>query len=149
VIPVAFGTLITGMARWLRKHSPKTRIIGIVAQGAPAMADSWKAGKVLTVAPHTIADGLAIGTPIARSLERVRALVDDFVMVDDAAMRRGVQTVASALGLLLEPSGASGIAAIAGGKISGGQIATVLTGSNVHPKLAAELLAAEAQRLAN
>lgn len=149
VIPVGDGALITGMALWLRKHSPKTRIIGIVAQGAPAMADSWKAGKVLTVPPHTIADGLAIGTPIARSLERVRALVDDFVMVDDAAMRRGVQTVAGALGLLLEPSGASGIAAIASGMISGGQIATVLTGSNVHPKLAAELLAAEAQRLAN
>ena len=149
VIPVGDGALITGMALWLREHSPKTRIVGIVAQGAPAMADSWKAGKVLTVPPHTIADGLAIGTPIARSLERVRALIDDFVMVDDAAMRRGVQTVASALGLLLEPSGAAGIAAIAGGKIDGGRIATILTGSNVHPKLAAELLAEEAKRLAN
>jgi threonine dehydratase len=149
LIPVGDGALITGMALWLRAHSPKTRIIGVCAQGAPAMADSWKAGKVVTVVPHTIADGLAVGTPIARSLGRIQSLVDDFVLVDDDAMRRAAQLAAGALGLLLEPSGASGLAAIAAGGIPGGQIATILTGSNVHPRLAAELLAAEARRLAN
>jgi threonine dehydratase len=112
------------------------------------MADSWKAGKIVAVRPHTIADGLAVGTPIARSLTRIQALVDDFVLVDDAAMRRATQAAAGALGLLLEPSGASGLAAIAAGGIPGERIATVLTGSNIHPQLAAELLAAEAQRLA-
>ena len=149
VIPVGDGALITGMALWLREHSPRTRIIGVCPQGAPAMERSWKAGKVVTVSPHTIADGLAIGTPIARSLERVRALVDEFVLVDDAAIRRAMQATAAALGLLLEPAGASGLAAIAAGGIPGERIATVLTGSNVHPKLAAEMLAAEAQRLGN
>jgi threonine dehydratase len=148
VIPVGDGALITGMALWLREHSPKTRIIGVCPQGAPAMERSWKAAKVVTVAPHTIADGLAIGTPIARSLERIGALVDDIVLVDDAAIRRSMQAAAAALGLLLEPAGAAGLAAIAGGGIAGERIATVLTGSNVHPKLAAELLAAEAGRLA-
>ena len=148
VIPVGDGALITGMALWLREHSPQTRIIGVCPQGAPAMERSWKAAKVLTVAPHTIADGLAIGTPIARSLERIGALVDDIVLVDDAAIRRSMQAAAAALGLLLEPAGAAGLAAIAGGGIAGERIATVLTGSNVHPKLAAELLAAEAGRLA-
>ena len=147
VIPVGDGALITGMALWLREHSPQTRIIGVCPQGAPAMERSWKAAKVLTVAPHTIADGLAIGTPIARSLERIGALVDDIVLVDDAAIRRSMQAAAAALGLLLEPAGAAGLAAIAGGGIAGERIATVLTGSNVHPKLAAELLAAEAGRL--
>ena len=149
VIPVGDGALITGVALWLREHSPKTRIVGVCAQGAPAMADSWKAGKVVTVGPHTIADGLAVGTPIARSLTRIQSLVDDFVLVDDDAMRRAAQSAAGALGLLLEPSGASGLAAIAAGGIPGERIATILTGSNVHPKLAAELLAAEARRLAN
>lgn len=149
LIPVGDGALITGMATWLREHSPRTRIVGVVAQGAPAMERSWKAGKVMTVTPHTIADGLAVGTPIARSLERVRALVDDFVLVDDAAMRKAVQAAAGALGLLLEPSGASGLAAIAAGGIPGERVVTILTGSNVHPNLAAEMLAAEAKRLAN
>jgi threonine dehydratase len=150
VIPLGDGALIAGMALWLREHSPKTRIVGVCPQGAPAMERSWKAGgKVLSVAPDTIADGLAIRTPIARSLERIRALVDDIVLVDDAALRRAMQAAAGALGLLLEPAGAAGLAAIAGGGIAGERIATVLTGSNVHPKLAAELLAAEAKRLAN
>ncbi len=149
VIPLGDGALIAGMALWLREHSPKTRIVGVCPQGAPAMERSWKAGgKVLSVAPDTIADGLAIRTPIARSLERIGALVDDIVLVDDAALRRAMQAAAAALGLLLEPAGAAGLAAIAGGGIAGERLATVLTGSNVHPKLAAELLAAEAKRLA-
>lgn len=149
VVPVGDGALIAGMALWLREHSPKTRIVGVVAQGAPAMERSWKAGRVLTVSPRTIADGLAIGTPIARSLERLRALVDEFVLVDDTAIRRAMQAASAALGLLLEPAGATGLAAIAAGGIPGEHLATVLTGSNVHPKLAAELLAAEARQPGN
>lgn len=148
VIPVGDGALITGMGLWLREHSPKTRIIGVCAGGAPAMAESWKAGKPVSVAPHTIADGLAIRTPIALSLDRMRSLVDDIVLVDDAALRRSMQMAAGALGILLEPAGASGLAAIAAGGIPGERIATVLTGSNVHPRLAAELLAEEAKRIA-
>jgi threonine dehydratase len=147
VIPVGDGALITGMALWLREHSPKTRIIGVCPRGAPAMVESWKAGGVVSVAPDTIADGLAIRTPIAQSLKRVRALVNDFVLVDDAALRRAMQAAAGALGLLLEPAGASGLAAIAAGGIPGERVATVLTGSNVHPRLAAELLTDEARRL--
>jgi threonine dehydratase len=148
VIPVGDGALIAGMALWLREHSPKTRIVGVCALGAPAMERSWKAGKVTSAAPDTIADGLAIRTPIGRSVERMGALVDDIVLVDDAALRRAMQATAGALGLLLEPAGAAGLAAIAAGGIAGERIATVLTGSNIHPKLAAELLAAEAKRLA-
>jgi threonine dehydratase len=148
VIPVGDGALIAGMALWLREHSPGTHIIGVCARGAPAMAESWKARKPVSVAPHTIADGLAIRTPIALSLERMRALVDDIVLVDEAALRRSMQMAAGALGILLEPAGASGLAAIAAGGIPGKRIATVLTGSNVHPKLAAELLTAEASRIA-
>jgi threonine dehydratase len=141
VVPVGDGALITGMALWLREHSPHTRIVGVCAGGAPAMAESWKAGgQIVSVPPDTIADGLAIRTPIARSVERIRALVDDIVLVDDEALRRAMRIAAGSLGLLLEPAGAAGLAAIGASKISGERIATVLTGSNVDPSLAAELL---------
>jgi threonine dehydratase len=139
VIPVGDGALIAGIALWLRAHSKATRIIGVCAGGAPAMAESWKAGKVISARPETIADGLAIRTPIARSVERLRVLVDEMVVVDDAALLRAMKIAARTLGLLLEPAGAAGLAAIAAHKIPGDRLATVLTGGNIHPDLAAKL----------
>ena len=139
VIPVGDGALIAGIALWLRAHSKVTRIIGVCAGGAPAMAQSWKTGKVASVRPDTIADGLAIRTPIARSVERLRALVDEMVVVDDAALLRAIRIAARTLGLMLEPAGAAGLAAIAAHKIPGERLATVLTGGNIHPDLAAKL----------
>jgi len=103
------------------------------------MAQSWKTGKVASVRPDTIADGLAIRTPIARSVERLRALVDEMVVVDDAALLRAMRIAARTLGLMLEPAGAAGLAAIAAHKIPGERLATVLTGGNIHPDLAAKL----------
>ena len=103
------------------------------------MAESWKAGRVTSVRPDTIADGLAIRTPIARSVERLRALVDEMVVVDDAALLRAMKTAARTLGLMLEPAGAAGLAAISAHKIPGERLATVLTGGNIHPDLAAKL----------
>jgi threonine dehydratase len=139
VIPVGDGALIAGIALWLRAHSKATRIIGVCAAGAPAMAESWKAGKVTSTRPETIADGLAIRTPIARSLERLRVLVDEMVVVDDAALLSAMKIAARTLGLLLEPAGAAGLAAVAAHKIPGDRLATVLTGGNIHPDLAAKL----------
>jgi threonine dehydratase len=54
-------------------------------------------------------------------------------------MLDAMRLAASTLGLLLEPSGAAGLAAIRAHKIAGDQIATVLTGSNVHPDLIPKL----------
>lgn len=139
VIPIGDGALIAGIALWLRAHSKATRIIGVCAAGAPAMAESWRAGKVMTVRPGSIADGLAVGTPIARSVERLRVLVDDMVLIEDGAMVEAMRLAARTLGLILEPSGAAGLAAIAAHKIPGDRVATVLTGGNINPALAMEL----------
>jgi threonine dehydratase len=139
VVPVGDGALIAGIALWLKAHSKATRIIGVAAAGAPAMVESWRAGKVASVRTETIADGLAVRTPIARSVERLRVLVDDMLLVDDASLLSAMRTAARTLGLILEPSGAAGLAAIAAHKIPGERLATILTGGNIHPDLAADL----------
>jgi threonine dehydratase len=41
----------------------------------------------------------------------------------------------STLGIILEPSGAAGVAAIRAHDLPGDRLATVLTGGNVHPDL--------------
>ena len=136
LVPVGDGALISGMALWLRAHAPHVRVIGVCASGAAAMADSFQARRPVTVRHvDTIADGLAVGEPVPLAVERLIALVDEMLAVDDAAMLAAMRLAARTLGLVLEPSGAAGLAALATHRIDGTRIATVLTGSNVHPKL--------------
>ena len=135
VIPVGDGALIAGVARWIKERSPDTRIIGVCARGAPCMAMSWRAGMpVSTESSDTIAEGIEVRVPVPESVVRLVALVDDMVLVDDRDLLQAMQLSAQALGLLLEPSGAAGLAAIRVHDLPGDRLATVLTGSNVRPE---------------
>jgi len=105
------------------------------------MVESWKKGSVsATASTDTIADGIAVRVPIAKAVARIQELVDEIVLVDDRSLIETMQLTASALGLLLEPAGAAGLAAIRAHEIPGDRLATVLTGSNVHPKLLPQIL---------
>ena len=134
MVQIGDGALISGIARWVKAHSPETRIIGVCASGAPAMKQSIDAGRPIKGGPPTtIAGGLAISAPIAASLERVRALVDEVVLVDDNDIRAAMELIADTLGVLVEPSGAAGIAAVRRHNMPGERIAVVLTGGWQRP----------------
>ena len=135
VVPVGDGALIAGIARWIKHHAPETRIVGVCASGAPCMAMSWQAGRpVSTARSDTIAEGIAVRVPVPESVARLVVLVDDMVLVDDSNLLQAMQLSAQTLGLLLEPSGAAGLAAIRAGNLPGDRLATVLTGSNLRPE---------------
>ena len=140
VVPLGDGAVITGIALWTKHHSPQTKIVGVCASGSPAMLHSWRAGRSLpeeTV--NTIADGIAVQTPIPKAVERMQGLVDDVVLVDDPQMLEAMRLAATTLGIILEPSGAAGLAAIQVHAPAGDRLATVLTGGNIHPNLIPEL----------
>ncbi|RZS36849.1 threonine dehydratase [Herbihabitans rhizosphaerae] len=135
IVPVGDGALITGVARWVKEHSPHTRIVGVSAVGAPAMERSWRAGEPRpTESIDTVAEGIAIRTPVANSVARMGKLVDDMVLVDDKQMFDAMALAVRTIGVLLEPSGAAGLAALAVHEIPGDTVATVLTGSNLRPE---------------
>jgi threonine dehydratase len=130
VVQVGDGALISGVARWLKAESPTTRVIGVCVTGAPAMKLSLDAGRPVRSDVRTIAGGLAISEPIAASLERVRALVDDVVLVEDDDLRAAMTLIADTLGVLVEPSGAAGVAALQRHAVPGERIAVLLTGAS-------------------
>jgi threonine dehydratase len=132
VVQIGDGALISGVARWLKATTSPTRIVGVCASGAPAMARSFAAGRLLsTDGTDTIATALAIARPIPESLARVRALVDDIVLVDDDDLRSAQRLIAESLGLLVEPAGAAGVAALDRHRqqLPGGRTAVLLTGA--------------------
>jgi threonine dehydratase len=129
-VQVGDGALICGIARWVKAQSPETRVVGVCASGAPAMKLSTDAGHpVRSGPPNTIAGGLAISEPIAASFERLQALVDDVVLVDDDDLRAAMALIADTIGVLVEPSGAAGVAAVRRHAVPGERIAVVLTGA--------------------
>jgi threonine dehydratase len=131
VFPVSDGTLIAGAGCWIKAHSPATRIIGVCPAAAPAVAHSWRAGRVVQVEPEaTIADSLAMREPAPEALRRMREVVDDMILVPDSALLAGMRLAARTLGVLVEPSAVAGLAAIAGHDIPGDTVATVLTGTD-------------------
>jgi threonine dehydratase len=133
-VPVGNGALLAGVGTWLRAHSTATRIVAVSAKGAPAMARSWEAERpVATDAVRTIADGIAVRVPIPEAVADVQQLVDDWVLVSDDETRRAMRWLYEDTGLLVEPAGAVGIAAIAAaGDLCGDSlVATPLCGSNM------------------
>jgi threonine dehydratase len=132
VVQLGDGALIAGIARWLKSRSPETRIIGVCPSGAPAMARSFAARRPISDAgTGTIAGAIAITDPIPESLDRLVELVDDVVLVDDDDLRAAMKLIADSVGVLVEPAGAAGVAALARhpDQLAGDRVAVLLTGA--------------------
>ncbi|KFU76571.1 pyridoxal-5'-phosphate-dependent protein subunit beta [Amycolatopsis lurida NRRL 2430] len=131
VLPVGDGALIAGVALWLKAHTPDVRVVGVGTTSARAMATSWRAGEPVTVdRVNSFAGGISIRTPEPESVRRLRSLVDDFVLVEDDDLRAAMRLGAETLGVLPEPAGAAGLAALTVHDIPGDRVATVVTGAN-------------------
>jgi threonine dehydratase len=132
VVQLGDGALITGVARWLKSRAVETTVIGVCASGAPAMARSFASGRPISDAgTGTIAGALVVTDPIPESLERILVLVDDVVLVDDDDIRAAQALIAESMGVLVEPAGAAGVAALARhpDKVTGENVAILLTGA--------------------
>ncbi|WP_021594789.1 threonine ammonia-lyase [Actinomadura welshii] len=146
VLPVGDGALINGVGRWMKEHAPGTRIVGVNVEGAPSMLESLRAGRAVCIErTRTFADGIAVRNPPEASVRRARALVDEIILVTDEAIAAAMELAAHTLGIVLEPAGAAGLAAIAEGMVPGDRLATVLTGANPRPEQALGRLRASEQ----
>jgi threonine dehydratase len=143
LVQLGDGALLAGVGTVLRELAPRTEIIAVVAANAPAMKLSLEAGRAIqTEKANTIADGIAVRIPIPGTLELLRRCCDDIVAVEEAAMVQAVRLAHRDLGLVLEPAGAAGIAAIMAdpARFRGRRIATLLSGGNLSNELRAQLL---------
>jgi threonine dehydratase len=134
LVPVGNGSLICGVASWIKSVSPDTEVIAVGPTGAPAMERAWRTGDMAKgEATNTIADGLAARVPVPEALELMRTVVDRFILVDDDVMLRAVGLVHEHCGLVTEPSGAAGIAGALslGEELRGRTVGVPLCGSNV------------------
>jgi threonine dehydratase len=134
VVPIGGGGLIAGIAVAMKETRPDLRIVGVEPEGANAMRRSLDAGSPQRVEPRTVADGLAAPMAGAMTYETVRRYVDDVVIVSDDEIIAALRDIMLYAKLVAEPAAASGLAALATGRIGaekGSQVVVVLSGGNV------------------
>jgi threonine dehydratase len=133
LLPLGNGALLTGAGRWIKAHAPGVRVIGVCAEGADAMAVSWREGRVVDRdAVRTIADGIAVRRPVPEALADMHGTVDDVLLVGEEAIERAMRLVFACAGLVVEPAGAVGVAAVLEHpSLRSQRLATVLCGGNL------------------
>ena len=143
VVPVGGGGLISGIGLAIKETRPGVKVIGVQAEAATALVDSYKANRRLTVrGKATVADGIAVGTPGRLTLPLVRQYVDELVVVGEEEITQAMMLVLERGKLLVEGAGAVGLAAVLGGKvqIAGKKVAVILSGGNVDAHLIARMV---------
>ena len=134
LVPIGGGGLIAGVASALRQLKPACRIIGVQAAGAASMADSLRAGNILTLPEvHTVADGIQVKTPGEKTFAICREAVDEVVTVGEAEIASAILTVLERQKLMVEGAGAVGVAAAMYGELDlrGKTVCALLSGGNL------------------
>ena len=130
VVPLGNGALLGGIGIATCRRSPATRRIGVVATGAPVMAESWEEGRpVETDACETFADGLAVRVAIPFALDVLGEIATDVVRTSEREIAAGVAAYAEA-GIRAEGAAGAALAALA--KLDEtGRVVVVVTGRNI------------------
>jgi threonine dehydratase len=135
VVAVGGGGLVAGVAGFLRARWPAVRVYGAQPAASAAMALSVRAGQIVeTPSLPTLSDGTAGGIePGAITFELCRKLVDEFVLVEEAAIAAAMRLLIEAEHTLAE--GAAGVAVAAlqhlAPRLRGQRVAVVVCGANV------------------
>ena len=132
-VPMGSGTLATGVATAAKALQPEVKVIAVQAKGAPAMVDSFHAGRAIERPAKSTADGLICRVPAERALAGLLANVDDAMTRSDEQLLAGVRTLIECAHVLVEPAGAAGLAAAYAGRgaLTGKRIVLILTGANI------------------
>jgi threonine dehydratase len=142
--PVGGGGLMAGSATAAKGLHPAIRMIGVEPAEGDDTRRSLAAGERVAVpVPRTIADGQAAAIPGELTFSINRRLLDEVVLVDDDEIRDALRFAFERLRIVLEPSGATGLAALLTGRVRPlpRRIGVILSGGNIDAVRFAELVA--------
>jgi len=141
VTPVGGGGLLAGCSTVARALRPGIRIVGVEPETGDDTARSFAADERVSIeVPRTIADGLQATTPGELTFAVNRERADEIVTVSDEDILDAMRFLFDRMKLVVEPSGAVGVAAVLEGRVRGTRIGVVVSGGNVGSARFAELL---------
>jgi len=135
IVPIGGGGLCAGIASAVKLMRPGVVVYGVEPEGADTMHRSFAAGEPQKIdAVRTIADSLGAPHAAPYSFGLCRRYVDELVMVDDDALRRGMHLLFHSAKLAVEPAGAAATAALLGpllDRLRGRSVGVIVCGSNI------------------
>lgn len=142
-VPIGQGSGICSCAAVRNGMNLRTKIVGVVAEGAPAYALSFEAGrKVAAPVTTLLGDGMACRVPDEESLAIVLENVDHIVRVSEEEMRQAMKIYFTDTHNVVEGAGAAGLAAALKEKhtLLGKRVGLVISGANVDHDVFARVL---------
>jgi threonine ammonia-lyase medium form len=134
VTPVGGGGLLSGTAIAAHGINPRIRIYGVEPQAGNDFQQSLQRGEIVhTDVPTTIADGLQTQAPGELTFPIVRDHVREITTVTDEQLIAAMRFAFERMKIVLEPSGAAGIAALMSGKLplQGKRVGIIISGGNI------------------
>ncbi len=147
LVPIGLGSGVCGTGIVARARRPQTRVIGVQADGASAVSDTWHSGEWTTSeTADTWAEGMATRVPAEMTLEIMREVVDDVLLVSDDDLRRACRTYLDQTHNLVEGAGAASLAAavVHRDRFQGQTVVGIVSGGNLDPDELPTILASEA-----
>lgn len=134
IVPAGGGGLLAGVAAAAKQIKPGVLVYGVQAEGADAIAQSFRAGHLVTTASATtIADGIAVKEPGDLTVDLINRYADGVVTVSDLDISGAILQLMERCKQIVEPAGATPLAAVLSGKIDarGKKVVCVLSGGNI------------------
>ena len=134
LVPAGGGGLLAGVALGIKQVNPRIQVIGVQAQGADAIVQSFNAHQyIATDSSKTIADGIAVRAPGRITTQLIGQYVDRMVTVSDDEIAEAILLLLERTKLVVEPAGAASLAAAINRKVdlSGKRVVCLLSGGNI------------------
>ncbi len=134
IVPAGGGGLLAGVAAAAKQLKPSVKVYGVQAEGADAIARSFMEGRLVTTdTASTIADGIAVKAPGDMAVGLIRRWADGVVTVSDLEISDAILQLMERSKQIVEPAGATPLAAVLNGKIdaAGKNVVCVLSGGNI------------------
>ncbi len=141
VVPIGDGVLIAGVATAARALRPQIRIIGVEVEAYPSVHGALHAHDRYT-GGSTIAEGIAVKQPGESTLEVIRRLVDDVLIVKEEAIEEAINLYLSIEKTVSEGAGAAALSAVLANRelFSGQKTALIISGANIDSRILASVL---------
>ena len=132
-VPVGGGGLASGTGTYFKTYSPKTRIIGLEPEGAPSMAEAFKAGQPVTLEKiDRFVDGAAVKRTGDLTFSICREVLDALDLVPEGRVCTTILKLYNEEAIVVEPAGALSIAGLEkrASEIKGKNVVCIVSGSN-------------------
>jgi len=141
-VPIGGGSGASGACIVAKTINPSVKIIGVQSEGAPAVYESWKTGRMVKKDKiETFADGLATRVPFELTMGIMRRLIDEIILVSEQDLVRAILLLLETTHQTAEGAGAASTAGAMkmSRELKGRKVALVISGGNLTMEMMREI----------